>query len=49
MDYVSEWLEAIPSKTNDAKVVVKFLRENIFVRFSIPCAIISDQGVHFNN
>ena len=34
MDYVSKWVEAIPSRTNDAKVVVKFLRKNIFARFA---------------
>jgi len=49
MDYVSKWVEAIPSRTNDAKVVVKFLRESIFARFGMPRAIISDQGTHFNN
>ena len=36
VDYVSKWVEAIPSRTNDAKVVVKFLRENIFARFGMP-------------
>jgi len=34
---------------NDAKIVVKFLRENILARFGMPRAIISDQGTHFNN
>jgi len=33
MGYISKSVEAIPTRTNDAKVVVKFLRENIFVRF----------------
>ena len=33
VDYVSKWVEAIPSKTNDNKVVIKFLKENIFSRF----------------
>jgi len=49
MDYVSKWVEAILSRTNEAKVVVKFLRENIFVRFGMPYAVISDHGTHFNN
>ena len=35
VDYVSKWVEVIPSRTNDAKVVMKFLRENIFSRFSM--------------
>ena len=30
VDYVSKWVEAIPCKTNDHKVVLKFLKENIF-------------------
>ena len=49
MDYVSKWVEAIPDRINDARVVVKFLRENIFARFGMPQAIISDQGTHFTN
>ena len=36
VDYVSKWVEAIPTKTNDNKVVVKFLKENIFSRFGTP-------------
>jgi len=49
VDYVSKWVEAVPTRTNAAKVVVKFLRENIFARFGMPRAIISDQGTHFTN
>lgn len=33
VDYVSKWVEAIATKTNDSKVVVKFLKEHIFTRF----------------
>ncbi|RVW23034.1 Retrovirus-related Pol polyprotein from transposon 17.6 [Vitis vinifera] len=32
VDYVSKWVEAIPCRTNDHKVVLKFLKENIFSR-----------------
>ena len=49
VDYVSKWVEVILSKTNDNKVVVKFLKENIFSRFETPRAIISDNGTHFYN
>ena len=47
VDYVSKWVEAIPSRTDDNKVVIKFLKENIFSRFGTPRAIISDNGTHF--
>ena len=47
VDYMSKWVEDIPSKTNDNKVVIKFLKENIFLRFGTPHAIISDNGTHF--
>lgn len=49
VDYVSKWVEAIPTKTNDHRVVVKFLKENIFSRFGTPRAMISDGGSHFCN
>ncbi|RDX79037.1 gag-pol, partial [Mucuna pruriens] len=49
VDYVSKWVEAIATKTNDAKVVVDFLKSNIFYRFGVPKALISDQGSHFCN
>jgi len=49
VDYVSKWVEAIPSKTNDNKIVIKFLKENIFSRFGTPRAIISDNSGHFCN
>ena len=49
VDYVSKWVEAVACKSNDHKVVLKFLKENIFSRFGIPRAIISDGGSHFCN
>ena len=49
VDYMSKWVEVIPCKTNDNRVVVKFLKENILSRFGMPRAIISDNGSHFCN
>ncbi|GKD94893.1 reverse transcriptase domain-containing protein, partial [Tanacetum coccineum] len=48
VDYVSKWVEAKALPTNDARVVVKFLKQ-LFSRFGTPCAIISDRGTHFCN
>jgi len=49
IDYVSKCVEVMPTKTNDNKVVVKCFKENIFSRFGIPRAIISDNESHFCN
>ena len=49
VDYVSKWVEAKATKTDDANAVVGFVKANIFSRFGIPRAIISDQGSHFCN
>ena len=49
VDYVSKWVEAIPTRTNDATVVAKFLRSHIFTRLGTPCALITDGGTHFCN
>ncbi|KAM2950742.1 hypothetical protein COP2_000322 [Malus domestica] len=49
VDYVSKWVEAKATRTNDSKVVVDFIRTNIFARFGMPRVIISDGGSHFCN
>ena len=49
VDYVSKWVKAIPTRTNDHRVVNKFIVNNIFSRFCCPRAIISDGGSHFTN
>nr|XP_028944591.1 LOW QUALITY PROTEIN: uncharacterized protein LOC114819587 [Malus domestica] len=49
VDYVSKWVEAIATRTNDHKVVLHFIKDVIFCRFGTPRAIISDGGSHFCN
>ncbi|XP_038896290.1 uncharacterized protein K02A2.6-like [Benincasa hispida] len=49
VDYVSKWVEAIACVKNDAAVVAKFLKKNIFTRYGTPRALISDEGSHFIN
>nr|GEU37539.1 reverse transcriptase domain-containing protein [Tanacetum cinerariifolium] len=48
VDYLSKWVEAKALPTNDARVVVKFLK-SLFARFKTPRAIISDRRTHFFN
>nr|GEX23937.1 reverse transcriptase domain-containing protein [Tanacetum cinerariifolium] len=46
VDYLSKWVEAKALPTNNARVVVKFLK-SLFFHFGTPKAIISDRGTHF--
>ncbi|GJY70788.1 reverse transcriptase domain-containing protein [Tanacetum coccineum] len=48
VDYESKWVEAQALPTNDARVVVKFLK-GLFARFGVPKALISDRETHFCN
>ena len=49
VDYVSKWVEAIPTRTNDTRVVAKFLHNHIFTQFGTPRALITNEGTHFCN
>ena len=49
VEYVSRWVEAIPTQHADGKTVIKFLKKNIFCRFGTPRVLISDGGTHFCN
>ena len=35
VDYVSKWVLAVATPTNDAKTTIKFFMKNIFARFGI--------------
>nr|GFB03336.1 reverse transcriptase domain-containing protein [Tanacetum cinerariifolium] len=48
VDYLSKWVEAKALHTNDARVVVKFLK-SLFSRFGTLKVSISDRGTHFCN
>ena len=49
VDYVSKWVEAIPSPKADAATVTRMFKKVIFPRFGVPRAVISDGGSHFVN
>nr|GFA14443.1 reverse transcriptase domain-containing protein [Tanacetum cinerariifolium] len=48
VDYFLKWVEAKALPTNNARVVVKFLK-SLFPRFRTPIAMISDRGTYFCN
>ncbi|CAN6711744.1 unnamed protein product [Malus baccata var. baccata] len=49
VDYVSKWVEAKATRTNDFRMVSDFIKTNIFSRFGMPRVFISDGGSHFCN
>lgn len=49
VDYISKWVKAVGLPTNDTKVVINFLRKNVFTCFCTSRAIISNKGNHFCN
>ncbi|GJY25889.1 reverse transcriptase domain-containing protein [Tanacetum coccineum] len=48
VDYVYKWAEAQALPTNDALVVITFLKK-VFCRFRMPKALISNRGTYFCN
>ena len=49
IDYVSKWVEAKATRTDNSKVVTDFIKSNTFSRLGILRALISDRGTHFCN
>jgi Integrase core domain/Integrase zinc binding domain len=49
VDYVSKWMEAIPSPTADTKIMTRLFNKIIFPRFSTPRVVISNGGTQFVN
>nr|GEZ22337.1 reverse transcriptase domain-containing protein [Tanacetum cinerariifolium] len=48
VDYVSKWDEVQALPTNDARVVITFLKR-LFCHFRMPKALINERGTHFCN
>ena len=48
-EYVMKWAEALATKIDDAKIIAKFIYENIITRFGCPKELVSDRGTHFLN
>ncbi|KAL0290309.1 UNVERIFIED_CONTAM: Transposon Ty3-I Gag-Pol polyprotein [Sesamum angustifolium] len=49
VDYVSKWVEAKATRTDDARTVIDFVKANIVSMYKMPRAIISYRGTHFCN
>ena len=49
VDYVSKWVEEKATRIDDSRLIADFIKANIFSRFGISRALISDKGTHFCN
>ena len=49
VDYISKWIEAVASPTNDSRVVARLIKRIIFPHFRILGVLISDNGTYFIN
>ena len=47
VDYVTKWVEAIPTSIVDHNTSIKMLKEVIFPRFGVPRYLMTDGGSHF--
>ena len=47
VDYVTKWVEAIPTEIADHKTSLKMLKNVIFPRFGVPWYLMTDGGSHF--
>ena len=47
VDYVTKWLEAIPTSSVDHNTSIKMLKEVTFPRFGLPRYLMTDGGSHF--
>ena len=47
IDYVTKWVEAIPTSSVDHNTSIKMLKEVIFPRFGVLRYLMTDGGSHF--
>ena len=49
MDYFTKWAEAMPTYSDDGKMMAQFLLNHVISRFGVPQAIVIAHGSHFHN
>jgi transposase InsO family protein len=49
IDYITKWVEAIPTKRAIDSMVIDFLEDNILSRFSCPRKIVTDNAQAFKS
>jgi transposase InsO family protein len=49
VDYFTQWLEALPTFSNDGTITSLFMFNHIIARFNVPKTIVTNHGSHFHN
>ena len=49
VDYVTKWVEAIPTESTKNKTSLKMLMDVILPRFGVPRYLMTDGGSHFTD
>src|SRR3954469_1403575 len=49
VDYLTKWVEAIPTESADHKKSLKMIKDVIFPRFGVPRYLMTDRGSHFTH
>lgn len=49
VNYLSKWVKVVSLTNNETRIIVAFLKKNIFTRFETPRAIISEWELNFCN
>ena len=47
VDYVTKWVEAIPTSSAEQNTTIKMLKEVILLRFGVTRYLMTDGGSHF--
>lgn len=48
MDYFTKWVEVVPLKVVNSKVVIEFIDQYIITSFGLPSALMFDNSSYFS-
>ena len=49
VDYLTKWVEAMPTYAEDGRTAALFLFNQVIARFGVPLSIVTNHGSHFRN
>ena len=49
IDFFTKWVEGVPTRNENDKVIISFIQENILSRFGYPKKLLTDNAKLFNS